>query len=142
MKKILTAIKNFFTGGPVIESSSTTASGEAKYTVYPTTDGQAFEPAAEPAPAPMLTQEELPDEAYEDLAEVKLWAAAPSGGTFKNGKPKKALTARETYKKTYGQKSIPKGHVVYHINGDETNFHISNLATSTRAWLLKQNVSR
>jgi hypothetical protein len=34
---------------------------------------------------------------------------------------------------------LPKGYVIYHIDGDKNNDHISNLEAITRAELLKRN---
>ena len=68
----------------------------------------------------------------------KLYAKQPANGFFKNGKPKKPLTSRQTYEKHYGE-IMTKGMVVHHLDGDETNFHISNLNVIKRADLLKLN---
>ena len=128
MKKFLISIWEFLTGGPIIKSNKSTDKGMASHTVYPT----------EP------TKETLPDECYEDLAEVKKavipYSRAISKGKFKNGRLKGNMTGREAFEYYNGKGAIPKNYLVYHIDGDETNFHKKNLGTITRAGLLKINI--
>jgi len=98
-------------------------------------------PSTEPKPHPKTEEiiknvDEVKNESKPKLK--KQWAAAPTGGKFKNGKMKKPLTARQVYELRWGK--TPKGKVVYHMDGDETNFHISNLGTITRSDLMKKNL--
>ena len=67
-----------------------------------------------------------------------LFASAKPKGFFKNGKAKKPMTSREMYLEQWG--SIPKGKVVYHMDGDETNFHITNLGVINRSDLINLNI--
>jgi len=68
----------------------------------------------------------------------KFFATAKPKGFFKNGKAKKPMTAREMYLEQWG--NIPKGKVVHHIDGDETNFHITNLGVILRSDLINKNI--
>lgn len=167
MKKIWIKIKELLFGKAPVEGSSTDT-GKMSKTVFAQahkeTDppvGSVMKPVVE-AIKPEPTKEELPDECYENLAEVKeaasikadkdtkaiekkspkkLWAAAPSRGFFKNGKEKKPLSARETYEKEYG-KIITKGMAVIHVDGDKTNFHISNLNVVKKIDIMKRNTKK
>lgn len=67
-----------------------------------------------------------------------LFASAKPKGFFKNGKAKKPMTSREMYLEQWG--IIPKDKVVYHIDGDETNFHITNLGVIHRSHLINLNI--
>lgn len=66
------------------------------------------------------------------------FATAKPKGFFKNGKAKKPMTSREMYLEQWG--FIPKSKVVYHIDGDETNFHITNLGVINRSDLINLNI--
>jgi hypothetical protein len=46
----------------------------------------------------------------------------------------------EVYQKHYGK--IPKGHIIWHIDGDKHNDNISNLECISRAECMKRNFER
>jgi hypothetical protein len=50
---------------------------------------------------------------------------------------KRMKLARYVYQQTYGE--IPKGYVIYHLDGDQYNDEPSNLMAITRAELIKLN---
>jgi hypothetical protein len=52
-------------------------------------------------------------------------------------KGQRVRLARANYIKKYGE--IPKGFVIYHIDGDKDNDDISNLEAISRAELIKRN---
>ena len=68
------------------------------------------------------------------------YAYPDHGGYFKNGKPKKNLTARQMFEKYQGP--IAKGNVVYHVDGDNTNFHRDNLMQTSRINFLNMVMSK
>ena len=53
-------------------------------------------------------------------------------------KGKRARRARVVYEKAHGK--IPKGYVIFHINGDRDDDSIENLEAITRAELLQRNI--
>ncbi|MDY9924878.1 HNH endonuclease [Methanosarcina sp.] len=61
---------------------------------------------------------------------VYLWA----------GKNNRVRRARKVYEDTYGE--IPREYVIYHIDGDNSNDHPSNLEAISRAELVKRNASK
>ena len=48
--------------------------------------------------------------------------------------------ARKVYEDTHGE--IPRGYVIYHIDGDNSNDRPSNLEAISRAELVKRNASK
>jgi hypothetical protein len=61
---------------------------------------------------------------------VYLWA----------GKNNRVRRSRKVYKDTYGE--IPRGYVIYHIDGDNFNDSPSNLEAICRSELLRRNASK
>lgn len=56
------------------------------------------------------------------------------------GKNKRVRRARKVYEDTYGE--IPRGYVIYHIDGDNSNDQPSNLEAISRAELVERNASK
>jgi hypothetical protein len=56
------------------------------------------------------------------------------------GKNNRVRRARKVYQETYGE--IPRGYVIYHKDGDNSNDHPSNLVALSRAELVKINASK
>lgn len=55
------------------------------------------------------------------------------------GKNKRVRRARKVYEDTYGE--IPRGYVIYHKDGDNSNDRPSNLIAISRAELVKRNTA-
>jgi hypothetical protein len=56
------------------------------------------------------------------------------------GKNKRVRRARKVYEDTYGE--IPRGYVIYHIDGNNLNDDPQNLEAISRAELVKRNASK
>lgn len=56
------------------------------------------------------------------------------------GKNNRVRRARKVYEDTYGE--IPRGYVIYHKDGDNSNDHPSNLVAISRADLIKINAAK
>lgn len=56
------------------------------------------------------------------------------------GTNKRVRRPRYIYEQVYGE--IPKGYVIWHIDGNKDNDHISNLEAITRAEMVKRNNKR
>ncbi|WP_410510104.1 HNH endonuclease signature motif containing protein [Methanosarcina hadiensis] len=56
------------------------------------------------------------------------------------GKNKRVRRARKVYEDTYGE--IPRGYVIYHIDGNNLNDDPKNLEAISRAELVKRNASK
>lgn len=56
------------------------------------------------------------------------------------GKNNRVRRARKVYEDTYGE--IPRGYVIYHKDGNNSNDHPSNLVAISRAELVKRNAAK
>lgn len=56
------------------------------------------------------------------------------------GKNKRIRRARKVYEDTYGE--IPRGYVIYHKDGNNSNDNPSNLVAISRAELVKKNTEK
>lgn len=56
------------------------------------------------------------------------------------GKNNRVRRARKVYEDAYGE--IPRGYVVYHKDGNNSNDHPSNLVAISRAELVKRNTAK
>ena len=55
-------------------------------------------------------------------------------------KNKRVRRARKVYEDTYGE--IPRGYIIYHIDGNNLNDDPQNLEAISRAELVKRNTSK